>query len=125
MKIELRYDSRSYGTAEDADERDYRILVEKVNDQVTLSFDFANPAEGRGFPSAGYLRWLSVELRAAEAADLSLALNAVIAEAADTAVQASFGRYKLLKKLTELQRANPNLSLLEVMQLLVEQEGSA
>jgi len=71
------------------------------------------------------LRWLSVELRAAEAADLSLALNAVIAEAADTALQTSFGRYKLLKKLTEVQRANPNLSLLEVMQILVEQEGAA
>ena len=125
MKIELRYDSRSYGTAEDADEHDYRVHVEKVGDGVTLSLDFANPVEGRGFPNAGYLRWLSVQLRAAEAADLAQALNVVLAEAADNAVQASFGSYEFLKKIADLRMDNPNISLLEAMKRLAEQEGEA
>ena len=85
MRSFMVYDTYAYGNKTNAAEYLVKITRGREADEISISFDFDKPAEGRGIGwSRGSVRRVSVTLPAQTAQALSHALQLALSETVST-----------------------------------------
>jgi hypothetical protein len=88
MKSVMKYGANVYGNETNADEYLVKLKRGEGGDEISISFGFDKPAEGRGIGgSRGSVRSVSVTLPAKTAEALSHALQLALSKTASTDVE--------------------------------------
>lgn len=87
MKISMEYGSNTFGNTRNAPQYSVRLNRASRGDSISIRFDYASPAAGRGVGGAqGSVRGVSVDIPRKTAEALSHALQLALSDTTSTEV---------------------------------------